>query len=274
MRVVFDLVGYFGAHAVSKTSRQLFQAFFHGFLEFCLVFVIPAAEQTVIAKEPHGFDLGRVRKPFIHHPEIKVSGNQFVRQIGKPVLISSDRTAPDAAVAVDLSEPDAPSKLFAAAKAVAPDLCAIVNNAAVFSQKQDLPPDELSRLRAVNVDAPHALTALLAANGGGAVVNIIDCHALGAARADDTPYLKSKRDLLAATVEDARSLAGRVRVNAVAPGPVLPPESCHERAGSTPLGRHPTPKEVADAVAYLLSAESTTGTVIPVDGGQSLAIEQ
>ena len=183
-----------------------------------------------------------------------------LRACGWNVLVAS-RTAPDAAVAVDLSEPDAPSKLFAAAKAVAPDLCAIVNNAAVFSQKQDLPPDELSRLRAVNVDAPHALTALLAANGGGAVVNIIDCHALGAARADDTR-------------RSACLFAQSLRVNAVAPGPVLPPDFCHERAGSTPLGRHPTPKEVADAVAYLLSAESTTGTVIPVDGGQSLAIEQ
>ena len=199
-------------------------------------------------------------------------------------VLAASRTAPDAAVAVDLSEPDAPSKLFAAAKAVAPDLCAIVNNAAVFSQRQEMPPDELTRLRAVNVDAPRALTALLATNcggidwegrhlGGGAVVNIIDCHALGPVRADDTPYLKSKRDLLAATMEDACALTGRVRVNAVAPGPVLPPESCHERAGSTPLGRHPKPQEVANAVAFLLSAESTTGAVIPVDGGQSLCIE-
>ena len=89
----------------------------------------------------------------------------------------------------------------------------------------------------------------------------------------DTPYLRTKRELLAATRADAIRLAGRVRVNAVAPGPVLPPEACHERAGATPLGRHPTPQEVAEAVAYLLSAESTTGAVIPVDGGQSLISE-
>ena len=95
----------------------------------------------------------------------------------------------------------------------------------------------------------------------------------GTVRDDDTPYLRTKRELLAATRADALRLAGRVRVNAVAPGPVLPPESCHERAGATPLGRHPAPSEVADAVAYLLSAESTTGAVIPVDGGQSLLSE-
>ena len=101
-------------------------------------------------------------------------------------------------------------------------------------------------------------------------MNIVDCRALSTARDDDTPYLRTKRELLDAARADALRLAGRVRVNAVAPGPVLPPEHCHERAGATPLGRRPTPQEVADAVAYLLSAESTTGAVIPVDGGQSL----
>ena len=188
-------------------------------------------------------------------------------------VIAASRTSSDPAFAVDLAVPDGPARLFAAARAAAPDLCAVVNNAAIFSHDVELPPDEESRLRAVNVDAPRALTELLAVHGGGAVVNIADCRALGAAYADDTPYLRTKRELLAATRADAIRLARRVRVNAVAPGPVLPPESCHERAGATPLGRHPTPQEVADAVVYLLSAESTTGAVIPVDGGQSLLAE-
>ena len=197
-------------------------------------------------------------------------------------VIAASRTSPDPAFAVDLAEPDGPARLFAAVRAVAPDLCAVVNNAGLFSHDVELPPDVEARLRAVNVDAPRALTDLLAAHGGGAVVNILDCRVIGRDKRDppdsdkrdppvgDTPYLRTKRELLDATRADALRLAGRVRVNAVAPGPVLPPETCHERAGATPLGRHPTPSEVADAVAYLLSAESTTGTVIPVDGGQSL----
>jgi NAD(P)-dependent dehydrogenase (short-subunit alcohol dehydrogenase family) len=228
------------------------------------------------------------------HGTVLVTGG--ARRLGKAIadalrargwnVIAASRTSPDAAFAVDLSEPGGPARLFAAARAAAPDLCAVVNNAAIFSHDAELPPDEEVRLRAVNVDAPRALTELLAAHGGGAVVNIVDCRALGrdkrdppgAARGDarppgDTPYLRTKRELLAATRADAIRLAGRVRVNAVAPGPVLPPEACHERAGATPLGRHPTPQEVADAVDYLLSAESTTGAVIPVDGGQSLISE-
>ena len=192
-------------------------------------------------------------------------------------VIAASRTSSDPAFAVDLAEPDGPVRLFAAARAAAPDLCAIVNNAGIFSHDAELPPDEAVRLRAVNVDAPRALADLLAAHGGGAVVNIVDCRAIGRDERDppvgDTPYLRTKRELLAATRADALRLAGRVRVNAVAPGPVLPPEGCHERAGATPLGRHPAPQEVADAVAYLLSAESTTGTVIPVDGGQFLLAE-
>ena len=192
-----------------------------------------------------------------------------LRARGWNVIVAS-RNSPDPAFAVDLAEPDGPARLFAAARAVAPDLCAVVNNAGLFSHDAELPPDVEARLRAVNVDAPRVLTDLLAAHGGGAVVNIVDCRALSTARDDDTPYLRTKRELLAATRADAIRLAGRVRVNAVAPGPVLPPEHCHERAGATPLGRRPTPQDVADAVAYLLSAESTTGAVIPVDGGQSL----
>jgi len=218
------------------------------------------------------------------HGTVLVTGG--ARRLGKAIadalracgwnVIAASRTSPDPAFAVDLAEPDGPARLFAAARAAAPDLCAVVNNAGLFSHDADISPDVRARLRAVNVDAPRALTDLLAAHGGGAVVNILDCRALGRDKrgaSGETPYLRTKRDLLDATRADALRLAGRVRVNAVAPGPVLPPEHYHERAGATPLGRHPAPSEVADAVAYLLSAESTTGAVIPVDGGQSLLDE-
>jgi NAD(P)-dependent dehydrogenase (short-subunit alcohol dehydrogenase family) len=44
-----------------------------------------------------------------------------------------------------------------------------------------------------------------------------------------------------------------------------------EAAGETPLGR-PSPEDVAGAVAFLLRVRATSGCVIPVDGGQSLAV--
>ena len=234
---------------------------------------VGAEQYGLTAKWMDAADL-RVRIPMLG-----LADSLGARRLGKAIadalrargwnVIAASRTSPDPAFAVDLAEPDGPARLFAAVRAVAPDFCAVVNNAGLFSHDAELPPDAEARLRAVNVDAPRALTDLLAAHGGGAVVNILDCRVIGRDTCD-TPYLRTKRDLLAATRADALRLAGRVRVNAVAPGPVLPPEHCHERAGATPLGRHPAPQEVADAVAYLLSAESTTGAVIPVDGGQSL----
>lgn len=64
--------------------------------------------------------------------------------------------------------------------------------------------------------------------------------------------------------------AQSLRVNAVAPGPVLPPDGVHEPSGQMLLDSRPTPQDVADAVSYLLSAKSVTGAVIPVDSGQHL----
>ena len=50
-----------------------------------------------------------------------------LRARGWNVIVAS-RNSPDPAFAVDLAEPDGPARLFAAARAVAPDLCAVVNN--------------------------------------------------------------------------------------------------------------------------------------------------
>ena len=62
-----------------------------------------------------------------------------------------------------------------------------------------------------------------------------------------------------------------MRVNGVAPGPVLAPEGAREAAGELPLGRRPTPEDVARAVAFLAENESVTGQILFVDGGQHLA---
>jgi NAD(P)-dependent dehydrogenase (short-subunit alcohol dehydrogenase family) len=55
---------------------------------------------------------------------------------------------------------------------------------------------------------------------------------------------------------------------------VLPPPGgarrVREPAGHIPLGQRPTPRDVADAVAFLIGAESITGQTIFVDGGQHL----
>ena len=190
-----------------------------------------------------------------------------VRRAGWRVLVSSHRGDAGADIVADLSGPLAPARLYASALAMAPDLCAIVNNAAIFDGAPAV-------LEAVNLTAPRKLTTLLAGREGMvcSVVNILDSRTLGDAEDSDTPYVRTKRSLLAETRKSARLFAQSLRVNAVAPGPVLPPEGIHVAGGEMLLDARPTPEDVGEAVAYLLGAESVTGAVIPVDSGQHLCL--
>ena len=193
---------------------------------------------------------------------------------GWRVITSSHRADAGADIVADLAEPMGPAKLYAAALQILggnpPD--ALVNNAALFT-------GDVAAIAAVNLEAPKKLTMLMAGRetGVGAVVNILDAKALDASRHLSTPtdtYLASKRALLDFTRSSAATFAATLRVNAVAPGPVLAPTDVHVKAGETLLDRRPTPGDVAAAVSYLLDAESTTGAIIPVDAGQHLMSEE
>ena len=193
-----------------------------------------------------------------------------LRAEGWRVITSSHRADAGADIVADLSEPMGAAKLYAAALKLLggnpPD--ALVNNAALFT-------GDAAVITAVNLEAPKKLTMLMAGRetGLGAVVNILDAKALDGNRLQSTAvdgYRESKRALLAFTRSAAATFAATLRVNAVAPGPVLAPTEVHMKAGETLLDRRPTPDDVAAAVSYLLSAESTTGTIIPVDSGQHL----
>ena len=189
---------------------------------------------------------------------------------GWRVLTSSHRADAGADIVADLAEPMGPAKLYAAALKILggnpPD--ALVNNAALFT-------GDAAAIEAVNLESPKKLTMLMAGRetGVGAIVNILDTKVLDAYRRLSTPidaYLDSKRSLLDFTRSAAATFAATLRVNGVAPGPVLAPTEVHVKAGETLLDRRPTPDDVAAAVSYLLGAESTTGAIIPVDAGQHL----
>ena len=183
-------------------------------------------------------------------------------------------------VAGELTEPLAAPRLFQAACDSAPNLCALVNNAAMFSPAADLPPEERTALQRVNVEVPEKLTTLLGLRlmehppFQGAVVNLLDCRILPPPLPNqvETPYLASKRALQASMLKSAGLFASCLRVNAVAPGPVLPPANPAHRVpgGEILLPKRPTPQDVADAVAYLLAAPAVTGQTLAVDSGQSM----
>ncbi len=192
---------------------------------------------------------------------------EALRDCGWSVLTSSHRADAGADLCADLATPAGPARLYAAALARAPDLCAIVNNAALFRGDD-------AALEALNLVAPRKLTTLLAGREGMvcSVVNILDSKVLGPASDSDGAYERSKRALLADTRRLAAMFAQSLRVNAVAPGPVLPPEGLRVPAGEMLLDARPSPRDVAEAVAYLLGAGAVTGAVIPVDSGQHLAM--
>ena len=156
----------------------------------------------------------------------------------------------------------------------------LVNNAALFEPTDPRGADEAAwdRLMAVNARAPWLLTsasARLLQASRGCVVNLA-CASVFSPWPSFLPYSASKAALAALTQGFAKALAPRVRVNAVAPGPILP------AAGTTPsrdaaavratlLKRWGRPADVAAAVVHLACADFVTGVVFPVDGGRHIA---
>lgn len=153
----------------------------------------------------------------------------------------------------------------------------LVNSASLFTKDRlsAAVPERVFREFQVNLFAPMELTRLFAAQtNGGAVINLLDRRI----RANDSaalPYSMTKKGLEELTKLTALDLAPSIRVNAVAPGPILPPpgdsgEHFAERAGKVPLELFPTPENIAEAALFLLKADYCTGQVIYVDGGQHL----
>jgi len=154
----------------------------------------------------------------------------------------------------------------------------LVNSASLF-QKTPFPTDDHAgwhRVTAIGIDGPYYCTNAFApgmlAKGAGAIVNILDLSAW-----EPWPgflaHSVSKTALLAMTRQWALELAPAVRVNAVAPGPVLaPPEytaaQIERIRQRTLLERWGTPEDVAEAVLYFVRAEYVTGNVLFVDGGE------
>ena len=132
----------------------------------------------------------------------------------------------------------------------------------------------MRRTRAPLLLAQAAATHLRAARG--AIVNIVDIYAQRPLP-QHAAYCMSKAALAMATLSLAQELGPGVRVNGVAPGAVLWPESGKEYAdrqsivARTPLQRAGTPEDIAGAVLWLLrDATFVTGEIIRVDGGRAL----
>jgi pteridine reductase len=195
--------------------------------------------------------------------------------------LRAQRPGSASTIALDLLDVAALPRLVAATQECFGGLDLLVNNASSFYPTPfgaiDLAAwDDLigTNLRAPLFLAQAAAPALRQARG--AVLNIVDIHGLRPLR-DHVVYSAAKAGLVMLTRALARELAPEVRVNAIAPGPVLWPEAgvdAQRKAdilARTPLARAGEPADIARTVVFFAAdAPFVTGQVLAVDGGRSI----
>lgn len=182
--------------------------------------------------------------------------------------------------AADLVDPAAVAGLIPAVTNAMGPVTLLVNNASLFlnDRLQTFEVLDWNRQFSVNLRAPSALAQAMAKalpeDMRGAIINIVD-QRVQKLTPEFYAYTLSKSALWTATRTMAQSLAPRIRVNAVSPGPTV--GNIHDgdagvmqEAAGTLLGLKVAPESIAEAVAYFASAEFVTGQMISVDSGQHL----
>jgi len=175
---------------------------------------------------------------------------------------------------IDLAKTDQVAKLIPALGAELGPLAALVNNASLFELDKDDPT--CARHMAINAEAPRLLSEAFYSQvpdgATGSIVNILD----GVAQEKNlNAYYASKAKLRATTLSMAKSFAPRVRVNGIAPGPVLAnirQSVAHFQAeiDATPLKTRIAPDDISCAVSFLAVSRAITGQILYLDGGMHL----
>ena len=210
----------------------------------------------------------------IHFRNSSQDAGQLVQDLAKLGVKS-------AAFAGDLAKiSDVQSLIGRVSKAMGAPTC-LINNASEFLLDSPSTLDEATwdKHLDINLKAPvflaQAMVKHLPEGTDGNIINIID-QRVWKLTPEFFSYTISKAGLWTATRTLAQALAPRVRVNAIAPGPVFRSVYQNDAAfsaeqASTLLGRGPTPEAIAAAVRFILAASSMTGQMIALDGGQHLS---
>jgi pteridine reductase len=179
----------------------------------------------------------------------------------------------------DLADVHAPTRIVDAAIRAFGALDVVVSSASVMMMHpfDAVTPDQWEQTSAVNLRAPFFLmqAAARVMRDGGVIVQLSDHLAFESIFPTLIPHQVTKAALTQLVRTTASALAPRVRVNAVAPGLVLPPDDLADDAierflRDVPMGRSGSPHDVAQAVHFLVDAPYVTGIVLPVDGGRHL----
>jgi len=181
----------------------------------------------------------------------------------------------------DLLEVDSLPALVARATAAFGRLDVLVNNASSFypTPVGEITPKAFDDLIGTNLRAPLFLAQAAAPElrlRRGLILNLADIHGFRPLKRHPV-YSAAKAGLVMLTQSLARELGPEVRVNAIAPGPVLWPEGAMDAelrkriVERTALKRMGTPEDVARAALFFVrDAPYVTGQVLPVDGGRTV----
>ncbi len=157
----------------------------------------------------------------------------------------------------------------------------LVNNASTFypTPVGTITPAQWMDLMGTNLRAPLFLSQAAAPSlklARGLILNITDIHGVRPLR-NHPVYSAAKAGLIMLTQSLARELAPEVRVNAIAPGPVmfpaggLPPDVEADILERTLLKRRGSPEDIAEtAMFFAAHAPYVTGQMLNVDGGRSV----
>jgi NAD(P)-dependent dehydrogenase (short-subunit alcohol dehydrogenase family) len=192
------------------------------------------------------------------------------------------------AIPADIADPASVKAAVDQAATAVGGLDGVVNAAGIFSSEglTDTSPELFNRILTVNVTGTflviQAAEQYLRAARRATIVNIGSGVGLKPTGPGSTAYVASKGGVIAMTRELAIELAPNIRVNVVCPGMVDTPmtesflrnnqgEVRPELARLYALGRAATAEELANAILFLTSDESSfvTGIALPVDGGRT-----
>lgn len=202
------------------------------------------------------------------HDEARRVQQHIARDGGSARLLEADFAAP--------SEVESLLRHDAVGAAGRVDI--LVNNASTYPHEtwSETGDPLLHHTLQVNAWAPLALMRgfIAGAPQDACIINILDTH-LHALTREKFAYQLSKHALSFLTRYAALAGAPRVRVNAIAPGAILPPpgedEAYLDRLGETlPLRRHGGTQDAVDAALFLIRSPFVTGATIEVDGGEHL----
>jgi len=211
----------------------------------------------------------------VHYHRSREAADQLVAEL------HAVRAGSTLAVRGDLNDVDCLPALVARAVERFGRIDVLINNASTFypTPVGTITAAQFDDLIGTNLRAPLFLSQAAAPalrETRGLIINMVDIHARRPLRAHPV-YSAAKAGLVMLTKSLARELGPEVRVNGIAPGPVLWPERDLDKSlkaeivAKTALKRSGSPEDIARTALFLATeAPYVTGQVIAVDGGRSL----